>query len=317
MTSLLLGASALAAISVALSWAWARWWCMPRRERSSPTLAAAGLPLEPVDVRSGGARLRAWFLPAPAPASGAAVVLAHGWSKSSADLLPLAEALHGAGLGVLAFDARGHGESDGDGPITILKLAEDVLAAFHALQGRPEVDADRLGVVGHSIGGGAALLAASVEPRIRAVVSSSAFTDPDRLTREVMRRMRIPRAPFGGLVVRFIEGWMGSTMAAVAPVNRIALVEGRVLLVHGGSDRFVSPSHMEELYASARRDRAERLLVPGRGHGSVLEAPACQRAIADFLVRSLGRSGERRGSEPDAELTRAFRALLPQLGACC
>jgi pimeloyl-ACP methyl ester carboxylesterase len=202
-------------------------------------------------------------------------------------MLPVARELHAAGFGVLLYDARGHGASGSGGPITIRTFADDMLAAVDYLQDQPHVDPARLGVTGHSIGGASAILAASVEPRIRVVVSTSAFADPVTLTRDVMRALHIPRGPFLWLVCRFIERWLGTSMSDVAPRNRVRELTVPLLLVHGAADRFVAASNMETLKARADRTYARTWLVPGRRHWDVILDPEYGARVIGFLREQL------------------------------
>ena len=98
-------------------------------------------------------------LPDAAPPAGGwpALIFMHGLGQNRATGLAAAQAM---GLGeryaVLAFDARGHGESGGligiDGP----REVADVRAVFAWLRGRPDVSDTRIGGWGVSYGGGAA-----------------------------------------------------------------------------------------------------------------------------------------------------------------
>ena len=66
----------------------------------------------------------------------------------------LADALTRRGLAVLRFDERGVGESEGtQAGVTTADFATDVRAALHTLAERPGVDAERVGIIGHSEGG--------------------------------------------------------------------------------------------------------------------------------------------------------------------
>ena len=67
-------------------------------------------------------------------------------------------------------------------PISAGEFGSDALAAFRALDARHEVTVGA--VLGHSMGAIGAILAAAEEPRIAAVVSTSAPADPWRLTRQ-------------------------------------------------------------------------------------------------------------------------------------
>jgi pimeloyl-ACP methyl ester carboxylesterase len=115
--------------------------------------------------------LSGWYLPTR---NGAAVVLLHGASSTRTAVLRHAEALHDMGYGVLLFDARGHGRSQGRTMDLGWYGDLDVAAAVDHLQSLPEVDDDRIGVVGMSMGGEEALGAAAGDPRIRAVVAEGA-----------------------------------------------------------------------------------------------------------------------------------------------
>lgn len=282
--------TALIALVTAFAWGFARLWCRPRRERTASTPADEGLPFECVQFVSHGVEIKGWFVPAaslsPSPP---VVVLAHGWSRNAADMLPMALLLHRGGFATLLYDARGHGASGDDGPITILKLAEDVLACIDYLHTRSDVDLMRLGVLGRSIGGGATILAAAREPRIRALVSCSAFADPQVLTRETMKRLHIPLWPFASLVRRFIERWLGTTMADVAPANWIGSLNIPLLLVHGESDRLIPATNLEILKGRARADRVEILSIRNRGHSDVTRDPASGEQIRTFFARHLDR----------------------------
>jgi hypothetical protein len=88
--------------------------------------------------------------------------------------------------GFLAVAIRWYGEGDGEGyDESVLHLARrqpgmtglgkvvfDARCLVDYLVTRPDVDAARIGIIGHSLGGKMALYAAAFEPRIQAVVSS-------------------------------------------------------------------------------------------------------------------------------------------------
>lgn len=282
------GVGAIIALSVGFSWVFARLYCQPKRRSPTKTPADYGLPFESVTFHSRGVPLYGWFVPAVGnPVDPPAIILAHGWSYNASQMLPVAHLLHEAGFAVFLYDARGHGASEGDGPITILKFAEDLIAAVDYLKERPDVDATRLGAVGYSLGGAAAIVAASVEPRIRVVVSSSAFADPVTLTWGFMRALHIPRWPFLWLICRFIERWLGATMADVAPQHRISQVTGPLLLTHGDADRFIPSSNMEILYQQAQQEQTQYWLIPGRGHTDVIRDPDYGSRVVEFLNKHL------------------------------
>lgn len=138
------------------------------------TASDAALPADATRVEmisADGERLAGWYLPSR---NGAAVVLRHGAGSTSADVMRHARALNDAGYGVLATDARGHGGSGGQGMDLGWYGELDIQAAVDALAARRDVDADRIGVVGLSMGGEEAIGAAGADSRIRAVVAEGA-----------------------------------------------------------------------------------------------------------------------------------------------
>lgn len=103
--------------------------------------------------------------------SGPLIVLAHGMGDSRAAYRAVIPQLVAAGHRVAAVDLRGCGESDADWPAwSRTAIADDLLAVIRHLGG-PAV------LVGHSISGGAATIAAAQEPSlITAVVELAPFT---------------------------------------------------------------------------------------------------------------------------------------------
>ena len=287
---MILGIVALSIVVLYLLSAWvlARLWCKPKRLPITNTPADVELPFETVQFLSHGIPLNGWFIPAASQAPHQpAIALAHGWCKNAADLLLLARTLHQSDFALLLYDARGHGASGDDGPITILKMAEDAVAAIHYLATRSDVDQNHLGLLGRSIGGSAAIVAASMEPQIRAIASCSAFADPKALTRNFLTMLHVPPALFSRPVFYFIERWLGATMDSVAPKNRVSQITAPLLLIHGEKDRYIRPSNMELLYDRASHEHTQRLLISNRSHSDVIRDPKCSQEIVAFFCKNL------------------------------
>jgi hypothetical protein len=105
--------------------------------------------------------------------NGAAVIVAFG-RKGTQDP---ARMLARHGYGVLIFDRRGEGESDGDpNPFAWDDGEKDILAAIDFLKQRPDVEPGRIGGLGLSVGGETFLQAAAHSEDVRAVVSEGAST---------------------------------------------------------------------------------------------------------------------------------------------
>lgn len=164
----------------------------------------------------------------------------------------LAHALREAGWNSLIFHYRGSWGSGG--AYTIAGLPADVRAATDFLCAEPAVDADRLVVIGHSLGGWAAVLAAAGDDRLRAVAAIGAVSDL-RAMPMTPQEAAAEYAPW--LADLTPEGLVAQWSAAGAdpalrPVDRVARIAPRPLLIlHGGCDTVVVPSRAEALAACA------------------------------------------------------------------
>lgn len=138
-----------------------------------------GLPFEDVVFGTDdGLLLSGWWIPSK---NGAAVVFTHGLGQTREDLLPRAAVLAREGYGVLLYDLRAHGDSDGERFPTSWKAYEDVRAATAFLLSRPDVDPARVGAFGFSVGASSTIRAAAHDNDLRALfldgTSAAAFAD--------------------------------------------------------------------------------------------------------------------------------------------
>jgi uncharacterized protein len=127
-----------------------------------------GAPHEDVSFRTAdGLRLRGWYVPSK---NGAAVIAFPGRKGSQKPARVLAR----HGYGVLLFDRRGEGQSDGDPNAWGWEGYRDVDAAVAFLRRRPDVEPARIGGIGLSVGGEMMLEAAAKSRGLKAVVSEGA-----------------------------------------------------------------------------------------------------------------------------------------------
>jgi hypothetical protein len=127
--------------------------------------ADLGAPYEEVEfTTSDGLRLQGWYIESR---SGAAVISFPGRAASQKRAKMMAD----HGYGVLLFDRRGEGESEGDPNIFGWQGERDIHAAVTFLQSRPDVDPDRIGGIGLSVGGEMMMEAAAESGDLKAIVS--------------------------------------------------------------------------------------------------------------------------------------------------
>ena len=130
--------------------------------------ANLGGPYEHVSfTTSDGLELAGWYVPSK---NGAAVIAFPGRNGPQAQTRMLAR----HGYGVLLFDRRGQGKSEGDPHAFGWEGEKDIEAAIAFLQRRPDVDPERIGGLGLSVGGELMLHAAAKTDALKAVVSEGA-----------------------------------------------------------------------------------------------------------------------------------------------
>ncbi len=295
---LLLSLPLLVGSVVALHWGIRRGLAAPRVVTEAEP---EGLPFQAVRIPTkNDKQLFSWIIPAeassPPPGSDAsgspgspgspALILMHGWGGSAAAMLPLAGPLHAAGYTLLLLDARCHGRSDGDTFASLPRFAEDIEAAVSWLAGQPGIDPQRLGLVGHSVGAGAALLAASRSSAIKVVISLAAFAHPAAMMRRWLQWKRIPYWPFGYYILAYVQKVIGYRFDQIAPCRTIASVKCPVLLVHGSEDHIVPLADAQQIYGARQSDRVELLVVPG-SHDDYGDLRQPISELLEFLKRNV------------------------------
>lgn len=271
---------------------------------------AHGLAFETLRIGTeNGKSLHAWFIPAPrraaladagaavsapvaqddaeAPSAAApAVVVMHGWGGNAALMLPLARPLREAGYATLFVDARCHGASDDDSFASLPRFAEDIEHAFAWLAARPGVDAARIALLGHSVGAGAVLFAASRTPQVAAVVSVAAFSHPAAMMRRWLAAKHIPEKPVGRYILDYVQKTIGHRFDDIAPVSTIARIRRPVLLVHGADDAVVPIDEAMQIYAM-RGDTPVELMTLTGDHESFADLEHHMGRLVAFLDRTL------------------------------
>jgi predicted acyl esterase len=144
-----------------------------------PSSALAGVTQESIAVSDGVTLAATLYEPDTAPPAGGfpGVIVAHGLGGSRGTMVPVAQALLQAGYAVVAYDARGHGESGGLITIAGPREVADLREVFAWLKARPETSDTRIGAYGVSYGGGTIWQAAVEGVPFAAIVPVIAWTN--------------------------------------------------------------------------------------------------------------------------------------------
>lgn len=111
-----------------------------------------------------GLTLTGWYIP---PHNGVVIILVHSYYGDRRQTLPVAEMLYKHGYGLLMYDQRASGESDGETRSLGWRDIPDLKEAAAWLTGQP--DLQKIGAYGCSMGGAIALAGAVGVPSIQAI----------------------------------------------------------------------------------------------------------------------------------------------------
>jgi len=212
------------------------------------------------------------------------LILVHGWGRNVERMSPYLRKLCCRGFNMLAFDARGHGNSHEDGPMTMLKFAEDIESAIAYILTDEEQKNKEISLIGLSIGGASSILAASRNENIRKVVTVGGFAHPLEVMRKQMKDRYIPYFPFTWLFFKFVKRRTGLNFEEIAPVNNIAKSKADFLLIHGTKDKVVPLEQAQQLKKA--QPKAELWEIPGRGHSNCHLEKGFWDKISSFLNES-------------------------------
>lgn len=262
--------------------------CLAPRQR----LPALELPAGAVttELRAGKRRVRVCSF-----GEGPLVVLVHGWQGAASQLLELAQSIRAAGFRVALFDMPAHGGSPGFSTscrefIAVLSAVAQKLGPLHA-------------VVGHGLGGTAALLAVARGLDAASVVAVAPIPSFELTLRGYVRAFGLS-ARARELLARRLEARAGMKRAQLD----LAGIEPGVptLLVHDHLDRVVPARHsrrLQQLWAEARL-----LETVGFGHRRVLHADTVAQGVVAFLATLPG------APQLDAPSSAPYSATSPDEG---
>ena len=262
----------------------------PDMENCSSQGATAGTEV----VTSDGVRIAGWYIPAAngAGAAGVTVVLVHGFAANKSEVLKYAVPFH-ATYNVVAMDLRGGGRSSKSDVTFGPREKLDLEAMIDWLERTKHPV--HIAVMGNSMGGGTAVLAAATDQLIEALILDSTHA---RVEDILGRRLEVdaghPSLPGTPTILLGIWLRTGLNLMDANPVNFIpALGHRPLLLIHGTADQHDLP--VRSVDANYRAAQAagvpvELHMCEGGTHGKVIDTCPADwgRWSVDFLNRVFG-----------------------------
>jgi fermentation-respiration switch protein FrsA (DUF1100 family) len=208
-----------------------------------------------------GSMIHGWFL--PGRAGQGAVVLTHGVRANRLAMLGRARFLSRAGFAVLLFDFQAHGESHGS-HITFGYLeSRDAQAAVRFL--RANAPGEKIGVIGASLGGAAALLA-SPALEVDALVLEMVYPTIDQAVQDRLKlRFGSWAGIFSPLLTWQLKPRLGVSPNALRPIDQVAKIDRPKLFIVGDLDQHTTIAESQQMFARANAPK-ELWVVAGAAH---------------------------------------------------
>jgi uncharacterized protein len=238
-----------------------------------------GTPYEEVAfTTSDGLRLQGWYVPSK---NGAAVISFPGRKGPQKPARLLAR----HGYGVLLFDRRGEGESEGDPNALGWAGNRDVKAAIAFLRARPEVEHDHIGGVGLSVGGEVLLQTAAETDELRAVVSEGAGMRSVREAVHLAGTDKLVATPIFAIVTAGTAVF-GNDLPPRGLTDLSAEITQPALFIHATPGQ--GGETLTERYYEAAKGPKEYWAAPGGHTGAFDAAPKeYERRVVGFFDRTL------------------------------
>ena len=232
---------------------------------------------------SDGVHLSGWYRPTR---NGATLLVVHGGGGNRTGAVAHAKLLVRHGYGVLLYDARGRGRSEGQQNAFGWGWTKDIAGAIAFLKRRPEVDPARIGGLGLSTGADALIQAAGLGADLRAVVADGAAAE----SFEDWRRLQGITALTPMFAAEFATVRITSGAKSGPPMEEMIKRISRPLLL-------VSAGRQQEYDFNVKYDRdagdrpVEHWNLPAAGHTGAIRdaAPAYERRVTAFFDRALSR----------------------------
>jgi pimeloyl-ACP methyl ester carboxylesterase len=212
------------------------------------TPASQGFDFEDVRFRAAdGARLAGWLVPHPRARGN--VIFCHGHGRNRGHVAALLGTLHDLELNVLAFDFRGHGESEGHTSTFGAREVGDLVAAAGYLRVRfPDKP---LFLVGVSLGAAVSLQALPALPDVAGVWSEGAFSRLDAvIDNEFALVPSALRKPLLHIYHRIGYFDCGFQVESINPIDTVRGATVPICFCQAQRDTLVPPEQGRDLFAA-------------------------------------------------------------------
>jgi uncharacterized protein len=244
-------------------------------------------PPETVSIPAGEVTLAGYFYENELDGR-CAVMLLHGYTGTRYGSLQYAPLFWERGCHLLAYDARGHGDSTPAYHTFGYYEKQDAKTAFDWLLGYSGLLPEQIGLIGVSYGAATALQAGPLLPEAAFIIADSAYQDMASIVGFQAEqqfgnglRLLLPGA------FLFAQLRADFSLSAVSPQTAVSQTTMPILLIHAKEDSFTLPSHSETIYSRSHPATTELHITDwGARHGmSIIEDKAAYAALVENFLQ--------------------------------
>ena len=235
-----------------------------------------------ITIQSGGHRLLGTLFMARGDAPKPTALILHGIPGIEKNY-DLAHTLRYHGWNALIFHYRGCWGSHGT--YNVRTIPDDVSAAMDELtNGKyPVVDEHKLVLIGHSLGGWAAILTGAKDPRPRAIAALCAVTDPIKFSLNDPNYARFYTPWLTGITPDELAHQWRELDEQFIPIKQVKKISPRpLLIIHTETDEEVPVAHSHALFEHALDPKQIRI-HPDANHAFTWHRPWLREQVVDWL----------------------------------
>lgn len=259
----------------------------PRRANFSLTPADVQAPFEKISVVSADSLvLRGYWIHRPGDTARTTLLLLHGIGGCKERWIPTAAWLWRNGYDAIVYDARAHGESEGQYCTYGYYEKHDVSAFVDFVERNSP--GSRVGIWGNSLGGAVALQALEQDKRLQFGLVESTFANFHDVVLDYQTRMfKLPSRWFANDGIARAAAVAHFEPDAVRPVRSARNIRQPVFLAHGDADDRVKVDYGRQIFENLASSDKELHIVPGANHFTVMDrgGQAYKGAVLAFIGR--------------------------------
>ena len=251
---------------------------------SSVGLPPKDMPIEVVQIpRENGALIHGWFLGVDINKAG--ILLLHGVKSDRREMIDRARFLYREGYSVLLIDMQAHGETAGE-YLTFGYL--ESIDAGRAVEYLRERIGGKVGIIGSSMGGAAALLGTQSNREDAIIIEGVYGTIEQAIKNRIALRLGRVATVLSPLLSWQLEPRLGISLDSLSVVNAVSRLNSPILIISGNQDRHALPSEAQAIFDAANQPKS-LWMIEGASHEDLYEYnnESYEKRILDFFTEHL------------------------------